>query len=263
VKIRLLAALAALVLAVVGAALVTVYVQGADARALAGAKAVDVFVVAKAVPANTPAESLPSFLKVQALPATAVAADGLSTLDGTTGTVTAVDLAPGEQLLRSRLVDPSSMVVPGTVPVPVGLQEVTVLLDPQRTVGGRLAAGDTVGIFVSVDVGSTTATPLTHQLFHTVLITSIQGAPTDAAASGSAGVASAGSASASAPSSTSTGTQAPAVPAGSMLVTFARTAADVEKIIFAAENESIWLSKEPAGADLFGTRPVTTDGLFQ
>ncbi len=57
---------------------------------------------------------------------------------------------PGEALLGNRLVDPNSLAAPGSVPVPDGLQEVSVQLDAQRVVGGRLAAGDTVGVVVLV-----------------------------------------------------------------------------------------------------------------
>ena len=56
---------------------------------------------------------------------------------------TTVDLQPGEQLLAGRFARPRALQAPGTVAVPAGLQEVSVQLEPQRAVGGRLAAGDT------------------------------------------------------------------------------------------------------------------------
>ena len=58
-------------------------------------------------------------------------------------------LEPGEQLLASRLVDPSQRVTPGAVQVPDGMQEVTVLLPPESVVGGTLRAGDLVGLYVT------------------------------------------------------------------------------------------------------------------
>jgi pilus assembly protein CpaB len=107
--------------------------------------------------------------------------------------------------------------------------------------GGQLTAGDTVGIFASFDEATTSGGPETHLLFHKVLITSIQGAPVaDEAAAG----------------------DAPPVPAGTMLVTFAQPPADAEKTVFAAEFGAIWLSRENADADEGGTRVVTQNGFF-
>ena len=49
------------------------------------------------------------------------------------------------------------------------------LLEPQRVVGGRLAAGDTVGVYLSLVFQDGTAT--THAVQHQVLVTRVQGAP--------------------------------------------------------------------------------------
>jgi pilus assembly protein CpaB len=58
VKSRLLGGIAALVLAVVGAILLFVYVQGAANRAQAGLEPVNVLVVQEAIPAGTKASDL-------------------------------------------------------------------------------------------------------------------------------------------------------------------------------------------------------------
>src|SRR5439155_17077364 len=94
------------------------------------------------------------------------------------GRVATVDLQPGEQLLASRFVRPTELQAPGTVAVPAGLQEVSVLLEPQRAVGGRLVAGDTVGVYVSVTLDQGGAA--THAVLHRVLVTQVQGAPAPA-----------------------------------------------------------------------------------
>ena len=58
----------------------------------------------------------------------------------------------------------------------------TVLLGtegPDRLVGGRLQAGDTVGVFASFDgdtVGTTGHPNVTHLTIHKMLVTSVQGA---------------------------------------------------------------------------------------
>ena len=59
---------------------------------------------------------------------------------------------------------PTSCRRPAPSHVPAGLQEVSVLLEPQRAVGGRLAAGDTVGVFVSL--ASRTGRGSTHAVLH-------------------------------------------------------------------------------------------------
>lgn len=242
-NIRLLGAVASVVLAVAGTVLIVGYVHDADRRALRGATPTDVYVVEKTVPAATPAEDLRKYLKVQPVPAAAVADGAVTDLQAEAGKVAAVDLLPGEQLVAGRLVAPEALQVPGKVPVPDGMQEVTIQLGPDRVVGGQLAAGDTVGVFASFDSG--TSGPTTQLVFHKVLVTSVQGAP--AAAEGKDG----------------TAATAPPVPAGAMLVTLARKAPDAEKLVFTAEFGSIWLSKEPEEAAEGGTRVITKDGVYR
>ncbi len=138
-KSRLLAGLAAVVLAIVGAILVVSYAQGADSRAVQNLQPVTVMVVQKAVPAGTPVATLKAFVASQELPGKAVSKTALKNLDGQAGKVTAVDLLPGEQLVAERLVEPEALKTSGSVEVPEGLQEVSFQLEPQRVVGGRIA----------------------------------------------------------------------------------------------------------------------------
>jgi pilus assembly protein CpaB len=67
-----------------------------------------------------------------------------------------------------------------------------------------------------------------------VLVTDVQGAPT--------------------PTDGKTGQ---AAPTGSVLVTLARPAADVQRIIYAAQYGTIWLSSEPADS-VAGALPTVT-----
>lgn len=245
-KTRLIGGVAAFLLAITGTVAVTSYVQGADQRAHQGATLMNIYVVDKSVPANTPAAELAKFVKPASVPASAVAAGAVSDLATLAGRVTSAALLPGEQLLDGRLVDPASLLSPGKVEAPDGMQEVTVQLGPDRLVGGQLAAGDTVGVFVSFTEGAGHDGPTTHQIFQKVLITSIQGAPAEATGKEAA-----------------TASAAPPVPAGAMLITLARSAPDAEKIVFAAEFGSIWLAKEPATPAEGGTGIVTKDGFYK
>lgn len=240
-----------MVLAVVGAALLFVYVQGAAARAQSGLEPVDVLVVQEHIPAGTKAADLGNKVRAQSIPKTAVPEGALETLGEKEGMVTAVDLQPGEQLLTSRLIDPREL-VPGTVPVPEGLEEVTFLLGPERLLGGRLEAGDTVTVyssFASQDTIPADATvppevkgwkQSTGLLFHDVLVTAVQKASPEAAKS----------------NASEKGVE---MPNGSAFVTVARSDADAAKMVFGAEFGTLWLSKQTDKSSK-SDPPVTTFG---
>ncbi|BCW72289.1 RcpC/CpaB family pilus assembly protein [Arthrobacter sp. NicSoilB8] len=239
-KSRLLAGVAAVVLAIIGAILVVSYASGADARAVKNLDPVDVLVVAKPVPAGTSAESLLPFLTSQKLPGTAVPKTALSSLDGQAGKVTAVGLVPGEQLVAERLVAPETIKPSGVIDVPAGLQEISFQLEPQRVVGGQLTPGDHIGIFISLKSGGIAARPdteTTQLTLHKVLLTAVQGAPVPTATPQPSD-----GGSATAPAA------APLVPAGPLILTVAVNDVDASKIVYGSEFGTLWLSKEPLDA---------------
>lgn len=246
---RLLAALAALLLLVVGTVVLLAYVGGADARALAGVRSVDVLVAEQLIPQGTSGDKLADLVRTEKVPAKTAVAGRVTDLSALAGTVADADILPGEQLLTGRFVDPKSMTSPGQVDVPAGLQEVSVLLEPQRAVGGRLAAGDTVGVVVSMTMQDGTAT--THAVLHHVLVTQVQGAPTPADPAAHPDGADPATASAGTP-----------LPSGSLLVTLAVDAAQAEAVVFGVEHGTLWLSLEPAGADTGGTDVVTQGNIY-
>lgn len=237
---RLLAATAALLLLAVGTVVLVTYVRGADSRALAGVRAVEVLVADQLIPEGTPAAELGALVRREMVPAKSALAGRVTDLDALAGRVATVDLLPGEQLLAGRFERPDELQTPGTVAVPEGDQELSVLLEPQRAVGGRLAAGDTVGVFVSLTFEDGTAT--SHVVLHHVLVTQVQGAPV-MTTTGDTGTESAGA----------------AAPTGSLLVTLALTAAEAEAVVFGVEHGTLWLSLEPEGATTSGTE-VTHQG---
>ena len=158
-KARLLGGIAALVVAVVGTVLLFTYVQGADRRALANTETEDVLVVKQDVPAGTPASQLGQYVVSKPVPRTAVAVDAVADLDALGSKSPSVALVPGEQLLYGRLVDANAYLGPARVEVPAGLQEITVRLGIDRVVGGRVQAGDTVGVFISLGTLPPSRTP--------------------------------------------------------------------------------------------------------
>ncbi|MBE4719256.1 MULTISPECIES: Flp pilus assembly protein CpaB [unclassified Pseudarthrobacter] len=254
-KSRLLGGIAALLLAITGTILLAVYVQAADSRAAQGLNPVKVLVAKEHIPAGTKVEDLASKLKLESLPQSAVPAAALESLDGHAGKVTSASLEPDEQLLAAKLLDPKEL-VPGTVPVPDGLEEVTFLLAPERILGGRLEAGDVVTVYGSFKtedgIPADANVPAevkgwkqsTGLLFHDVLVTAVQKAAPETANSGSNG---------------SSADSAVAMPNGSAFVTVARSDADAAKMVFGAEFGTLWLAKQTATSTK-SQPPVTTFG---
>jgi pilus assembly protein CpaB len=236
---RLLAALAALVLAALGAVVLLAYVRGADDRALAGLQTVDVLVVDRPVPEGTPGEELAELVRTERLPARAAVPGAVTDLDELAGRVATVDLQPGEQLLAARFAAPEDLSVPGTVAPPEGAAEVSLLLEPQRAVGGRLAAGDTVGVHVSLD-------GRTDVVLSRVLVTQVQGAPV-AVADGEG---------------TDTASSGGAAPSASLMVTLGLRPEAVQAVVFGMEHGTVWLSLEPEGVDTSGTEVLTPANVY-
>ena len=250
-KSRLLAGAAAVVLAIVGAMLVISYAQGADQRAVKNLEPVSVLVVKTAIPAGTPVEVMGASIATEQLPAAAVTASSLTSLDESKGMVAAVDLIPGEQIVSERLVEPENLKVQGSVDIPAGLQEVSFQLEPQRVVGGRIAPGDHVGIFINLKDGGIEAKPekqTTQLSIHKVLVTAVQRAPVstpspEPSAEGSATA------------------EDTSLPTGLLLLTVAVNDLDATKIVYASEFTdfaSIWLSKEPLNATESGKPGIMT-----
>ena len=252
---RVTGIVAALVLASLGTMLLVVYVQSARDEAVAGERMVDVLVVSDAIDKGTEVADVDGSVDTKQVPAK-VRADGavddLGDLDDEL--VAAVDLVPGEQLVATRFVTRQQA---ARGDVPTGLQEVTVPLDPARALGGRIAAGDTVGVFLSFDpfdignTGSKTANS-THLELHKVMVSRVQ---FDDSAS---------SIGSSDDGSEDEGSESTAdAPAGTFLVTLAVDAPSAERVIFAAEHGFVWLSNEPLEADEGGTSVVTRGNIYE
>lgn len=242
---RVTAGVLAAVLAAVGVYVLVLYVRGAEQRAMAGEEAVEVLVVDEPVAEGTEAEQLAGQVRTEQVPAK-VAADGsVDDLDELDGHVAAVDLVPGEQVVQDRFVEPAALERAGEVEIPDGMQVVTVSLSPERTVGGQLAPGDTIGVVASFGDGAggdAAQGPTSHLVLHKVLVTNVQG----------------GSASGS--DDDEGGERAPD---GDLLVSLATDAGDAEKVVFAAEHGSLWLTHQPEDADEDGTRIQSLEGIYE
>ena len=148
---RIIAVVLAAVLAIVGAVLLVGYVRGADQRAFDGARLTEVLVVQHEIAAGMSAANLGSAVTLIQVPEAYVADGAVTNVKDLAGLVAATTLEPGEQVLASRFVKPGAFGASGgTVPVPKGMQELSLAIDLQRVVGGTLVSGDLVGVFVSL-----------------------------------------------------------------------------------------------------------------
>lgn len=145
---RVLAVLAAVVVALVGVVAVLLYAKGADSRAVAGQKPVDVYVAQQVVPAGTTAgDAVANGLMARTqVAAKAVPTGALTAVDAKTSKLLALnDIAPGELVLSSRF---------GTTPlgqkalqVPDGQVAVAVQLSDPARVGTFVTPGSHIVIY--------------------------------------------------------------------------------------------------------------------
>jgi pilus assembly protein CpaB len=236
---RVIGVIAAVLLAAVGTLFLTGYVRAAEDRALAGEETVEVLVVRDQIERETPSEELADRVSTERVPAKVRAADGVASLEDLDGQVASVDLMPGEQLVSTRFATPAQLAEQSGVEVPEGLQEVTISLEPQRAVGGQVRPGELVGLLASFvwDDDPKNTTKMNHQQ---VLVTNVQGDPTPQASTEGEGE-----------ETESTG-PAPA-PGGSLLVTLAVDVEQAERIVFAAEHGTVWLTAQNEDTDQDGS----------
>lgn len=250
-KSRMLAGASAVVLAIIGAVLIVTYANGADQRAMKDMDPTGVLVVTKAVPAGASVDTVKASVTLQQVPATAVSKTALKNLDDSVGKVAAVDLVPGEQLLAERLVNPEEAKTSGAVKVPAGMQEVTFELEAKRVVGGRIEAGDHIGIGFSFAAGADkdkakAGEPTTQLTLRKVLVTAVQRAPQ-----------------ATAKPTDGTNPQDTTLPQGSLMVTVAVNDVDATKIIYSSNNGDLWLTKEPLDAQDNGGFIARKDTVYK
>lgn len=262
---RVRGAVAALVLASIGAVGLVAFVKGAEDRALAGEKLVDVLVVKERVDAGTPATELQDNLGVEQVPAKVRAEEAVTDLAALTGLVAGVDLLPGEQITAARFLPPEDFTGRArAISVPEDLLEVTVSLAPERAVGGVIRPGSTVGVVASFDDGATSSgnaeegeAPSTSRssatsglILHKVLVTNMQAPASAGFGGGFGGGEDEENANAEAPTD-------------DLLVTLALDAPSVERVVFAAEHGTLWLTLEPESAPEEGTRIQTRGVIYE
>jgi pilus assembly protein CpaB len=240
-RIRIIAVVAALVLAAVGAVALVVAVRGASQVRADGSRTVSVLVVTSEVPAGTSAATLAGAVESKKMPAAFAATGAVTSLSSLGGKVASTTLEPGEQVLASRFVTPTQLSAQGgSAAVPKGMQEVSVAVDVQRVAGGLVGVGSRVGVYASFDGGATGSS--TSLLLDHVLVTSLTSAAVQS-------------------TTTLGGTSSKPSTTGTVLVTLAVSADDAKKLVYAAEFGKIWFSAENADSTSSATGAMTRTEL--
>jgi pilus assembly protein CpaB len=157
---RILAILAAAVIALIGAVLVLLYARGADARAVADASPTTVYVSNVVVPAGTTlkdAERLQQITQTQ-VAAQSVPAGALTTIDDTNSALVALaDIPPGQYVLAAAFGE--TPLGEKALQVGAGKLAVSVALSDPARVGSFVTPGSYLTIFMTYQLKqlSTTA----------------------------------------------------------------------------------------------------------
>ncbi len=145
---RVIAAIAAAVLALVGIGAVVVYAAGAQNRAYGGATLVSVYRTTADINANASAADVKNSIEEVRIPNAAVPKGAIRELADIEGLKTTVPLIAGEILVSGRFDAGGSAAASGST-VPKGLQEITIALGPDTA--GNISAGQKVGILVTAE----------------------------------------------------------------------------------------------------------------
>ncbi len=146
-KRRITGIVAAVLCAIIGTTALVGYVSSAKNEAEAREALTDVYVVDKLVPKGSDAETIKASVSTEKVPNRLVQPGAVDNLqDVSADAVAASDLQPGDQLVAAR-VAPKNQVDPSVE----GKVQVSAQLTAERAVGGTIAKGDTVGVYLSFD----------------------------------------------------------------------------------------------------------------
>jgi pilus assembly protein CpaB len=241
---RLLTIGLAVLLTLFGTVILIAYVRSAEQRARQGQELTTVLVPREEIEANVPARDLADRVTTEEVPRDMRPEDAISSLDELRDQVTAVKLLPGEPLRAGRFQAPGRRQTRGGTTIPEGMQIVSVSLEPQRALGGRLEEGQLVGIMLSVDQAevpnpddktqSIIADTATGMVLNQVLVTHVGGAIDE-----------------------ETGQVD-----GTVMVSFALDESDAERLVFGAEHGRIWLTEQNDDTPTLGGTFRTRENIF-
>lgn len=159
---RVILLIAAFVVAGLGAALVFLYAQQADERAVAKLTPREVLVVQREVAAGTSvaaAREADAFVLAER-PADSIPPGSLATLDENLEDVVLATLYPGEPVLAGRLGDPKDL---EALPIPEGQLAASFTFGDPNRVADFIAPGSNVAVFLTKPAEPTELDPVTGQ----------------------------------------------------------------------------------------------------
>lgn len=219
-NMRVMVAVLAVLLAMLGIASLVVWTNSARERAFSGVETVTVWQVTKEVPVGTDAAAIGDSVKQVSLPRIGVPTTAVTSLDAVKGKTTA-SLVPGEVLVTGRF---GSLRDATEIPVPKGMQEVTLELASTRVLGGVLKRADHVGVAASY---GTPQDGRTNFAVNRALVLAVTAVGATAQSGDSA-----------------------APPTGNLQVRLALDSQDVEKLVHASEFGKVWLARQNKDADV-------------
>jgi len=239
---RVLAILIAVVLALVATTAMVVYVNGADRRAISGQKPVWVLRAAKTIPAGTSGEEAQNkdMIERVAVPTASLVKGTVRVPDQLDQRYAQVEIAKGENLLLERWVGAEDVGGRRLLSIPEGHEAVSIGVDLVRQVAGFITPGDHVGVVVTMPSGGDGGDKTTYVLRNVQVLAVGATALTRSSTQANGGRVSQGK--------------------GSQTLTAVTLAVErrfVGKVIFAAEEGSIYLTLLPPNAE---TTPVTQEG---
>lgn len=279
-KRRVIALVAALLLAGVGTFVLVNFVRGASDRASAGQQLAEIYVIEREIPEGTSGEDVAPFVRRAEVLVDTLSPDAVVNLSELSGFVAEVDLFVNDQLTRQRWITPEEFTqdfeptLENRVEVPDGYMTLPVSLSAEQALAGTVVAGDTVAVvayfggFPTETDGTTTveigddvvAIPesaneggaveaAAHIMLHNVLVVEVLAtSPPNFA-----------------PSEEFDGslTNSPLLaPTGNFVVTFALEPQDVERMVFLAKEGQIWLALQTED-DTGPTSIVTIEDVFK
>ncbi|MGH2749422.1 MAG: Flp pilus assembly protein CpaB [Actinomycetota bacterium] len=141
----------AMVLAATATLAVYLYIQGIQAAAESGGERVSVIVATEDVPAGATLNDLISeglFTKMS-VPQDLVVPGAVTSLTRLDGRETSAGILAGEQISSARLRGSSGQLPGGSLGIPEGHQALTIPLEPARVAGGAVQSGDHVTLFAT------------------------------------------------------------------------------------------------------------------
>jgi len=149
---RVLATLVAVVLALVATAALVVYVNGADRRAVSGQEPRMVWVAAQVIKAGTSGQTARNtgLIKQVPVPNKNVVAGAVLSMPQIENRYAAVDIVAGEQLLLRRWVGAEDVAGRRLLQIEPGHQALAIEMDMVRQVAGFVTPGDKVSLVLSM-----------------------------------------------------------------------------------------------------------------